>query len=127
MIFGGKAEYKKEELPFCYIKNKEDIEAGGITIEAYGEIDGEMKFLSATFVLSDLKMYDRNDYEDMIRVIEETKNKKVSLDLRYKKERLVGFNLDSESLAKNLNDERFNKIEILITGIDDKSAANRGG
>lgn len=126
MIFGGKAEYKKEELPFCYIKNKEDIEAGGITIEAYGEIDGEMKFLSATFVLSDLKMYDRNDYEDMIRVIEETKNKKVSLDLRYKKERLVGFNLDSESLAKNLNDERFNKIEILITGIDDKSAANKG-
>ena len=126
MIFGGKAEYKKEELPFCYIKNKEDIEAGGITIEAYGEIDGEMKFLSATFVLSDLKLYDRNDYEDMIRVIEETKNKKVSLDLRYKKERLVGFNLDSESLAKNLNDERFNKIEILITGIDDKSAANRG-
>lgn len=126
MIFGVKAEYKKEELPFCYIKNKEDIEAGGITIEAYGEIDGEMKFLSVTFVLSDLKMYDRNDYEDMIRVIEETKNKKVSLDLRYKKERLVGFNLDSESLAKNLNDERFNKIEILITGIDDKSAANRG-
>lgn len=126
MIFGVKAEYKKEGLPFCYIKNKEDIEAGGITIEAYGEIDGEMKFLSATFVLSDLKMYDRNDYEDMIRVIEETKNKKVSLDLRYKKERLVGFNLDSESLAKNLNDERFNKIEILITGIDDKSAANRG-
>lgn len=126
MIFGVKAEYKKEELPFCYIKNKEDIEAGGITIEAHGEIDGEMKFLSATFVLSDLKMYDRNDYEDMIRVIEETKNKKVSLDLRYKKERLVGFNLDSESLAKNLNDERFNKIEILITGIDDKSAANRG-
>ena len=126
MIFGVKAEYKKEELPFCYIKNKEDIEAGGITIEAYGEIDGEMKFLSATFVLSDLKMYDRNDYEDMIRVIEETKNKKVSLELRYKKERLVGFNLDSESLAKNLNDERFNKIEILITGIDDKSAANRG-
>lgn len=126
MIFGVKAEYKKEELPFCWYKNKEDIEAGGITIEAYGEIDGEMKFLSATFVLSDLKMYDRNDYEDMIRVIEETKNKKVSLDLRYKKERLVGFNLDSESLAKNLNDERFNKIEILITGIDDKSAANRG-
>ena len=126
MIFWGKAEYKKEELPFCYIKNNEDIEAGGITIEAYGEIDGEMKFLSATFVLSDLKMYDRNDYEDMIRVIEETKNKKVSLDLRYKKERLEGFNLDSESLAKNLNDERFNKIEILITGIDDKSAANKG-
>ena len=29
MIFGVKAEYKKEELPFCYIKNKEDIEAGG--------------------------------------------------------------------------------------------------
>lgn len=126
MIFGGKAEYKKEELPFCYIKNKEDIEAGGITIEAYGEIDGEMKFLSATFVLSDLKMYDRNDYEDMIKVLEETKDKKVIVNLKYKKGRLIGFNLDGESLAKNLNDERFNKIEILITGIDDKSAANKG-
>ena len=126
MIFGVKAEYKKEELPFCYIKNKEDIEAGGITIEAYGEIDGEMKFLSATFVLSDLKMYDRNDYEDMIKVLEETKDKKVIVNLKYKKGRLTGFNLDGESLAKNLNDERFNKIEILITGIDDKSAANRG-
>ena len=122
----GKNKYIKMELPFCYIKNKEDIEAGGITIEAYGEIDGEMKFLSATFVLSDLKMYDRNDYKDMMRVMEETKDKKVVLDLKYKKERLVDFKLDSESLAKNLNDERFNKIEILITGIDDKSAANKG-
>ena len=103
-----------------------DIEAGGITIEAYGEIDGEMKFLSATFVLSDLKMYDRNDYEDMIKVLEETKDKKVIVNLKYKKGRLIGFNLDGESLAKNLNDERFDKIEILITGIDDKSAANKG-
>ena len=117
----GKNKYIKMELPFCYIKNKEDIEAGGITIEAYGEIDGEMKFLSATFVLSDLKMYDRNDYKDMMRVMEETKDKKVVLDLKYKKERLVDFKLDSESLAKNLNDERFNKIEILIAGIDNKS------
>ena len=41
-------------------------------------------------------------------------------------ESLIGFNLDGESLAKNLNDERFDKIEILITGIDDKSAANKG-
>ena len=121
MIFGGKAEYKKEELPFCYIKNKEDIELGGITIEAYGKIDGEMKYLSATFILSDPKMYDRNDYKYMMRVMEETKDKKVVLDLKYKKERLVDFKLDSESLAKNLNDERFNKIEILITGIDNKS------
>jgi hypothetical protein len=126
MIFWGKAEYKKEELPFCYIKNNEDIELGGITIEAYGKIDGEMKFLSATFVLSDLKMYDRNDYEDMIKVLEETKDKKVIVNLKYKKGRLIGFNLDGESLAKNLNDERFDKIEILITGIDDKSAANKG-
>ena len=41
--------------------------------------------------------------------------------LKYKKERLVDFKIDSESLAKNLNDERFNKIEILIKGIDNKS------
>ena len=71
-----------------------------------------MKYLSATFILSDPKMYDRNDYKGMMRVMEETKDKKVVLDLKYKKERLVDFKLDSESLAKNLNDERFNKIEI---------------
>ena len=59
--------------------------------------------------------------------IQEKKGKKIVVaDLKYKKERLVDFKLDSESLAKNLNDERFNKIEILITGIDDKSAANKG-
>ena len=80
-----------------------------------------MKYLSATFILSDPKMYDRNDYEDMIKVLEETKDKKVIVNLKYKKGRLIGFNLDGESLAKNLNDERFNKIEILITGIDNKS------
>lgn len=126
MSLFGKNKYITMELPFCYVKNEEEIESGGITIEAYGKIDGEMKYLSATFVLSDLKMYDRGDYEDMIKVLEETKDKKVIVNLKYKKGRLIGFNLDGESLAKNLNDERFNKIEILITGIDDKSAANKG-
>ena len=66
-------------------------------------------------------MYDRGDYEDMIKGLEETKDKKVIVNLKYKKGRLIGFKLDSESLAKNLNDERFNKIELLVTGIDDKS------
>ena len=121
MIFWGKTEYKKEEFPFCYKKNKEDVELGGITIEAYGKIDSEMKYLSATFILSDMKMYDRGDYEDMIKVLEETKDKKVIVNLKYKKGRLIDFKLDSESLAKNLNDERFKRIEILVMGIDDKS------
>lgn len=42
MIFLGKTEYKKEEFPFCYKKDKEDIESGGITIEVYGKINDEM-------------------------------------------------------------------------------------
>ena len=60
------------------------------------------------------------------KIVKHDKDKKVIVNLKYKKGRLIGFNLDGESLAKNLNDERFNKIEILITGIDDKSAANKG-
>ena len=36
----SKYEYKKIELPFYYIREKEDIEAGGFSIEAYGEING---------------------------------------------------------------------------------------
>ena len=126
MIFFGKAEYKKEELPFRYIKEKEDIEAGGISIEAYGEVDGMTKYLYTTFILSEPKMYDRNDYMEMIRVLEEAKEKKVVVNLKYKKGRVVGFELDKESLANNLKDERFNKIEILCTGINAKSVINKG-
>ena len=50
MIFWGKTEYKKEEFPFRYIKDKEDIEAGGISIEMYGKIDEVTKYLYTTFV-----------------------------------------------------------------------------
>lgn len=35
---------KKIELPFCYIK--EDDEAGGMSIEANGEIDGAEQYFS---------------------------------------------------------------------------------
>ncbi len=117
-----KIEYKKEKLPFYYIKEKEDEEAGAISIEAYGKIDGITKYLYATFILLDPTMYDGNDYEDMIEVLKKTKEKNVIINLKYKKGELVGFTLDCESLAKNLNDERFNKIEILYMGINNESA-----
>ena len=126
MFFLEKVEYKKAEFPFCYIKDKDDIEAGGISIEAYGEVDGMTKYLYITFILSDPKMYDSNDYEDMIRILKEVKEKKVVVNLKYKKERVVGFELDKEALANNLKDERFNKIEILCTGINAKSVIHKG-
>lgn len=36
----SKYECKKMKLPFYYISDKEDIDAGGFGIEAYGKIDG---------------------------------------------------------------------------------------
>ena len=49
----SKYEYKKIELPFYYIREKEDIEAGGFSIEAYGEINGQTQYFYASFILSD--------------------------------------------------------------------------
>ena len=65
----SKYEYKKIELPFYYIREKEDIEAGGFSIEAYGEINGQTQYFYASFILSDCRMYDNGDYNEMINIL----------------------------------------------------------
>lgn len=55
----GKITYKKVKLPFHYIKEEVDCDAGAISIEAFGDIDGEKIFLYMTFVLTNSYMYDR--------------------------------------------------------------------
>ncbi len=121
MSLFGKVEHRKIELPFYYIREEEDIKAGAISIEAWGIIDGKTKYFYVLMELSDSVMYNNGDYEEMLKILEENVDRRVVLDLKYKKGKLKDFRIDKESLVRNLNDSRFGKIDILGWGINDKS------
>lgn len=106
----SKYEYKKIELPFYYIREKEDIEAGGFSIEAYGEINGQTQYFYASFILFRLQnVWTMADYNEMINILESAKNNSVELELKIKKGEIKGFTIDAKSLAHSLEDSRFGK------------------
>lgn len=113
MSLFGKAEYKQVELPFYYIKEEEDERAGGMSIEAFGDIEGEKQYFYFSFLLSDLVLYDNGGYEEMLKNLENSKDKKVIINIKYKNEKIKGFSVDTKSLAQSLNDERFEHIDIV--------------
>lgn len=117
----GKITYKKVKLPFHYIEEEVDYDAGAISIEAFGDIDGEKIFLYMTFVLTNSYMYDNGDYDEMIKKLENSQDKKVDLILKYKKNKLVGFELEQGTLANSMNDQRFDAIEFLCSSISNVS------
>ena len=121
MSLFGKTEYRKIELPFNYIKEEEDKEAGGISIEAYGKVDELEKYFYISFIMSDSIMYDNGDYEDMIQALENQQNGKITINAKYKKGKLVGFNIEKDSLVKTMKDNRFDNIDIIFSSISDKS------
>jgi hypothetical protein len=121
----SKYEYKKIELPFYYIREKEDIEAGGFSIEAYGEINGQTQYFYASFILSDCRMYDNGDYNEMISILESAKNNSVELELKIKKGEIKGFTIDAKSLAHSLEDSRFEKIEAIFWNWGKESRKNK--
>ena len=121
----SKYEYKKIELPFYYIREKEDIEAGGFSIEAYGEINGQTQYFYASFILSDCRMYDNGDYNEMINILESAKNNSVELELKIKKGEIKGFTIDAKSLAHSLEDSRFEKIEAILWNWGKESRKNK--
>lgn len=117
----GKVVYKKVELPFCYIKEEVDYDAGAISIEAFGEIDGEKKYLYMSFVLTNHYMYDNGDYEDMIEALKNTQEKIIDIRLKYKNNKLVGFELEQGSLVDSMKDQRFDAIEVSFSSISNIS------
>lgn len=116
-----KITYKKVKLPFHYIKEEVDYDAGAISIEAFGDIDGKKIFLYMTFGLTNSYMYDNGDYDEMIKKLENSQDKKVDLILKYKKNKLVGFELEQGTLANSMNDQRFDAIEFLYSSISNVS------
>lgn len=117
----SKCECKKIELPFYYIREKEDIDAGGFSIEAYGEINGQTQYFYASFILSDCRMYDNGDYNEMINVLESAGNNSIELELKIKNGKIKGFTIDAKSLAHSLEDKKFEKIEILYQSWGEES------
>ncbi len=132
MSIFSKPTYKEVSLPFihdCYAEEyAEYLEAGCIDIEAYGIIDGERKYLYASHFLKNPHMYDNGDYEQMIELLKDTGGKRITVRLKYKKDRLVGFKILPESLAEALGDERFLQLdEPAGWNISDTSCTEKGG
>ena len=124
MSIFSKAIYKDIKLPFftdVYSNWKQDSESGVINIEAYGCVDGEKKYLYTSYILKDVTMYERGDYEQMIQLLKDSVGKEVGVRLKYKKEKLIDFTLNLESLVQIYGDERFLELERIGWGINDKS------
>lgn len=120
-MFFTKPEYEEIRLPFIFVDDPADLEAGGISIEAYGTIFGEKKYCFAGYKLKDPKMYDNGDYEQMIDLLKDSAGKTVKVTLKIKKGIPKDFKIDVNSLAEAYNDERFKSLDLLGWGFNDKS------
>ena len=124
MLLFKKSEYKYIELGFIlddFSIQESDSERITIDIEAYGEIDGKMRYCYSGFTLQDPKMYENGDFESMLDLLRNPDNKTVLIELKYKNGNLKDFRLKTESLAKAYNDERFLQLDLIGWGLNDIS------
>ena len=124
MFLFKKSEYKYTELGFIlddFSIQESDSERITIDIEAYGEIDGKMRYCYSGFTLQDPKMYENGDFESMLDLLRNPDNKTVLIELKYKNGNLKDFRLKTESLAKAYNDERFLQLDLIGWGLNDIS------
>ncbi|MDO4944528.1 MAG: hypothetical protein Q4E74_04910 [Ruminococcus sp.] len=117
MLF-SKPEYREIFLPFRLV---EDYEGSFISIEAYGEIMGEMKYCCITYGIRTkyLRMYDNGDYDQMVDKLKNSDGTLVKVKLIIKKKK-VDFKIEPSSLAEAMNDDRFNALECLGRDLNDK-------
>ena len=120
-MFFGKSEYKEMRLPFIYVDDPADFEAGGISIEAYGNVFGEMKYCFASYELRKHQMYENGDYEQMIELLKDSVDKTVKVTIIMRKDIPKDFKIDVNSLAETYNDERFKSLDLLGWGFNNKS------
>ena len=124
MFLFKKPEYKYIEMSFIlddFSTQESDNERITIDIEAYGEIDGKMRYCNSCFTLKDPQMYDNGEFESMLNLLRDSDNKTVLIELKYKNGDLKDFRLKTESLAKVYNDERFLQLDLICWGLNDKS------
>lgn len=124
MFLFRKPEYKYMEMCFIvddFSTHESDNERCLIDIEAYGKIDGKIKYCYSSFSLKNPKMYENGDFESMLNLLRNLDNKTVLIELKYKNGKLKDFRLKTDSLAKAYNDERFLQLELAGWGLNDKS------
>lgn len=121
----SKTEYKDVTMPFKYVESKEDIEGGCISIVAFGNVLGQMKYCYASYCLKEKAMYNNGDYEQIINLLKNNNNnKEVKVKIIIKNDKAKDFKIDLASLADIYNDERFNKLDLAGWGFHDKEIAN---
>ena len=124
MFLFRKAERRYMEMRFIlddFSTHEFDNERCLIDIEAYGEIDGKMKYCYSSFALKNPQMYENGDFESMLSLLRASNHKTVLVELKYRNGRLKDFQLKTDSLAKAYNDERFLQLELIGCGLNDKS------
>ena len=119
MMFLTKPEYTELRLPFRFVDDPADLEAGGISIEAYGTVYGQMKYCFAAYDLKHPRMYENGDYEQMIGLLKNSVGKTVKVTFQLKKGVPKGFKIDVDSLAEAYGDERFKALDLLAWGLND--------
>ena len=109
-MFLTKSEYYEITLPFNLDNNCEDIKAGLISIEAYGNILGEEKYCYASYALTKSYMYENGEYEQIIQKLNQMSDKKIKVIFKLKKGKLKDFKIDLKSLSSNLTDINFDNL-----------------
>ena len=82
-------------------------------------------YLSASFSLKKHSMYDNGGYEDILENLRATQGREVSVVLKYRKNKLKSFKIDTESLAFACGDDRLEILELLGWGIHDYSVKEK--
>lgn len=108
-------EYKEEMLPFVYDSNPEDLYAGILGIEAYGNILSENKYFYASYE-ADVKFID-----ELATKLKDSYGKEIKIIFKIKKGKFKAFKIDLDSLAQVYNDDRFKTLGLLGWGINDRS------
>lgn len=120
-MFFTKPTYEEINLPFRLIDVPDDLEAGLINIEAYGNVFGKNKYCYAFYELKSAKMYDNGDFEQMIELLKNSIGKTVKVIIKLKKGVPKDFKIDINSLAEVYCDERFKSLSLLGWGFNDQS------
>ncbi len=120
----SKPEYVEVEMDFVYdtYTQPEEVDNGFISIEAYGNILDTYKYVTSSYSLKDMSLYDNGGYEEMTELLRDTRDKKVKVRFKVKDGKIKEAKILIESLADAYNDERFLKLELLGWGVADKSS-----
>lgn len=108
-------------MPFILDEYSSKGEKCLISLEAYGCIDGEMKYCYSSFSLKSAQMYENGDFEEMLNLLRAPGNRAVSVKLKYSKGVVKDFSLMLDSLAESYDDQRFLQLELVAWGLDSKS------